>query len=193
MTDPCATSQLTNILDAVDRGEEAASDRLLPAVYDELRRLARAKLAAEPAIRTLQPTGLVHEAYLRIAGEAPDGWGGRAHFFGAAARAMRRILVEQARARARLKRGGGKQRVDIDVDAFAFEEPRDDVLRVDDALRRLEARDARKSAIVNMRYFAGMSNDETAAALGVSVGTVEREWRFIRTWLKRELSEPADA
>lgn len=162
-----------------------ASHELLPLVYDELRALARANMSHEAPGRTLQATALVHEAYLRL-GEA--GWNGRGHFFGAAARAMRRILVEQARRRGRIKRGGDRDRIDLDVAEPVIEVPFEDVLAVDDAVTKLQGVDERKAAIVELRWFAGLSNQETAEALSVSVGTVEREWRFIRPWLQQELA-----
>jgi RNA polymerase sigma factor (TIGR02999 family) len=137
--------------------------------------------------QTLEPTALVHEAYLRLVGRADRGWEHRGHFFAAAAGAMRDILVEQARRRASLKRGGNRQRVDLDHVEPAITPPADDVLAVHDLLERLEAEDPRKRQIINLRYFAGFSNEETAKALGVSVGTVEREWRYVRAWLKRQL------
>jgi RNA polymerase sigma factor (TIGR02999 family) len=167
-------------------GPHRAED-LLPLVYQELRSLARARLARERPGQTLQPTVLVHEAYLRLVGDADPGWNGRGHFFGAAALAMRRILVEQARRKARMRHGGGQQRVELDDAEPAIEPPGEDVLAVDEAVRRLEARDPRKGRIVNLRYFAGLTTSETAEVLGVSIGTVEREWRFIKTWLQTEL------
>jgi len=166
-----------------------AAEKLLPLVYDELRKLAQARMAHLAPGQTLQPTALVHEAYMRIVGDADPGWDHRGHFFGAAAQAMRDILVEQARRRASLKRGGDRQRVDAEHAEPAIEAPTDDVLAVHEALERLEAEDPRKRRIINLRYFAGLSNEETAAAMGVSVGTIEREWRYIRAWLKRELGE----
>lgn len=165
------------------------ADELLPLVYDELRALARARMAREDPGHTLAPTVLVHEAYLRVAGGADDAWNGRGHFFGAAARAMRRILVEQARRKARLRHGGDRERVELDAEQVAIEPPDQRVLAVDEAIERLEDRDPRKARIVELRYFAGLTNPETAAALEVSVPTVEREWRFIRAWLQTELGD----
>jgi RNA polymerase sigma factor (TIGR02999 family) len=164
-----------------------SAEGLLPLVYDELRALARAKMAREAPGATLQPTMLVHEAWLRLVGDADPGWNGRTHFLGAAALAMRRILVERARRRGRLRHGGGRARVDLEGDALADPVPDERLLAVDEAVARLESQDPRKGRIVNLRYFAGLGNEETAAVLGVSVGTVEREWRFIRAWLKAEL------
>ncbi len=163
---------------------------LWPLVYDELRELARARMAREAHEHTLQATVLVHEAYLRLVGEAAPEWNGRGHFFGAAALAMRRILVEQARRRKRHKRGGDRKRVELDDACAAIDPPGEDVLAVDEALRELEARDARKGRIVNLRYFAGLTAAETAEVLGVSIGTIEREWRFIKVWLRDRLDEP---
>jgi RNA polymerase sigma factor (TIGR02999 family) len=183
------SSRITLVLDAVCRGDPRAASDLLPLVYDELRRLARTRMAREAPGQTLQPTALVHEAYLRITGATDPGWNSRGHFFAAAARAMRRILVEQARRKARGKHGGEHRRADVAVDDLpvVIEKPLGDILAVDDAVRRLEAEDARKGEIVNLRYFAGLTAEETAAALGLSDRTVRREWRFIKVWLKREL------
>ncbi len=166
-----------------------AAEELLPLVYEELRSLARARMAHEAPGHTLQPTVLVHEAYLRLVGEDDPGWNGRGHFFGAAARAMRRILVESARRKLRLRHGGVRERVELDDDAAAIEPPQGDVLAVDEALERLEQRDPRKGKIVELRYFAGFTVEETAKALDVSVGTVEREWRFLKAWLQEELDK----
>lgn len=166
---------------------EAAQD-LLPRVYDELRNLARARLRKVPPGGTLQATALVHEAYLRVVGDHDPGWDGCGHFFAAAARAMRDILVEYARRKAARKRGGDRRRVACEQAEPVFVPPSDDILAVDEAVKRLEADDPRKGQIVNMRYFARLTTAETAQALGVSVGTVEREWRYIRAWLQRELT-----
>ncbi len=183
------TTAITRVLEAACEGDRQAAVDLLPLVYDELRHLARAKMARESPGQTLQPTALVHEAYLRTIAAMPTGWDGRGHFFAAAAEAMRRILVDQARGKARLKRGGGRRREAAELVDFAIEEPSDDVIALDEALKELEELDPRKGRIVNLRYFAGLTIEETAAALDISVGTVEREWRFIRTWLQSELAD----
>ncbi len=181
-------SQISQILEAIDDGRQSAEE-LLPLVYGELRSLARSRMAREAPGQTLQATALVHEAYLRLIGDADPGWNGRGHFFGAAALAMRRILVEQARRKARQRHGGGQQRLDVADVAVAIEPPGEDVLAIDHAVSRLEAQDPRKGRIVNLRYFAGLTTKETAEVLGLSVGTSEREWRCIRTWLQVELAE----
>jgi RNA polymerase sigma factor (TIGR02999 family) len=170
-----------------------ASDDLLPLVYEQLRNLAQARLRRLPPGHTLQPTALVHEAYLRLVAAEDPHWDGRRHFFGAAAQAMRDILVEHARRKSTQKRGGDRHRVPLEQAELTFEPPPDDVLAVDEALKQLEREDPRKGKIVNMRYFAGMTAAETADALGISVGTVHREWRYIRAWLERELRSKIDA
>ena len=182
-------SELSRVLYGAARGGALPADELLPLVYDELRALARAKMRRERPGQTLQATGLVHEAYLRVVGEDDPGWKGRAHFFGAAARAMRRILVEGARRKDRAKRGGHWNRVGLEEAELAIEPPGRDVLAVDEALERLEASDPRKGRIVELRYFGGLTNEETARVLELSVGTIEREWRFIKAWLETELGE----
>ena len=181
-------SQLPHILEQIGDGRQSAEE-LLPLVYDELRSLARARLAREAPGQTLQATALVHEAYMRLIGDADPGWNGRGHFFGAAALAMRRIRVEQARRKARLRHGGGQRRLDVADAPLAIEPPGDDVLAVDHAVTRLEKEDPRKGRIVNLRYFAGLTTRETARVLGLSVGTIEREWRFIKAWLQVELAD----
>lgn len=182
-------ADVTVILQAAANGDSRAAAELLPLVYHELRRLAQARLGKTPPGNTLQPTALVHEAYLRLIGTNDPGWQNRGHFFGAAAVAMRQILVDQARRKASLKHGGDRQRQDADLNEPTFDGPKEDVLALDEALRRLEAEDPRKGQIVNLRYFAGLTAEETAAALGVSLGTVEREWRYIKRWLYAELAE----
>jgi RNA polymerase sigma factor (TIGR02999 family) len=179
---------VTRALRAVVRGDRRAAEDLLPLVYDELRTLARARLKKIPPGQTLQPTALVHEAYLRVVGNEDPGWDGRGHFFAAAAQAMRDILVEHARRKMAKKRGGDRQRVAAEQAEPTFEPPSEDVLAIDEAVKRLEQDDPRKGQIVNLRYFARLTTAETAEALGVSVGTVEREWRYIRAWLQRELT-----
>jgi RNA polymerase sigma factor (TIGR02999 family) len=178
---------VARLVETADVGASELAHELLPVLYEELRALARARLAREAPGRTLQATALVHEAYLRLVGNQDPGWNGRAHFFGAAAQAMRRILVEEARRKKRTKRGGGRERVDLADVEIPVEPPVSDVLAVDEAVKKLEESDPRKAAIVSLRYFAGLTAEETARALEVSLGTVEREWRFIKVWLQEEL------
>jgi RNA polymerase sigma factor (TIGR02999 family) len=182
-SDPAITRMLT----AVSEGDPGAADALLPLVYDALRKLARSKMHNATPGHTLQPTALVHEAYLRVVGSADPGWNSRGHFFGAAAQAMRRILVEQARRKARRRQAAARDPVDVDEVELPIEAPSDDVVLMDEVLERLEAADPFNRQIVNLRYFVGLTAEDTAAALGVSVWAVERQWRFIRTWLRREL------
>ena len=185
-----AQKHATRTLQAVLAGDRQAADELLPLVYAELRDLARSRMAHLPPGNTLQPTALIHEAYLRLIGSEDPGWNGRGHFFAAAAQAMRDILVEQARRKGRLKRGGNRLRVDAHPADLAIEPPAENLIDLHEALQKLEARDPRKGRIVNLRYFAGLTAEETAEVLGVSVGTIEREWRYIKTWLFAELAEP---
>ena len=172
-----------------DRGPEEARPAadLLPAVYDHLRRLAQALTGQLRPGQTLQATALVHEAYLRLVGTHDPGWEGRRHFFGAAARAMRDILVEQARRKAARKHGGGAQRVELTDGLAIIEPPADDVLAVDEAIQLLQAEKPHLAEIAMLRYFAGLSANEAAAVLGVSASTLTREWRFARAWLVRRL------
>lgn len=178
---------LKNILEA-SRGEDRqAGAELLPLVYDELRRLARSRIAHLPPGNTLQPTALVHEAYMRLVGEADPGWDGRGHFFAAAAESMRQILVDQARRKKRLKRGGDRKRMDIEEFDVPLASPVEDILAMDEAIERLKVDDPRKALIVSLRFFAGLTRDETAAVMGISVPTIDREWRYIVARLFREL------
>ena len=183
---------LTRILRAAEAGDAKAAAELLPLVYSELRRLARARMAKTPPGNTLQPTALVHEAYMRLIGkDDPELSSSRGHFFAAAAQAMRDILVEQARRKKRQKRGGDRKRVDIDPVNLAevrLEPPVEDILALDEALRKLEQDEPRLVEVVKLRFFAGLTTKETAAALGVSVPTVERDWRFARTLLYSQLA-----
>jgi RNA polymerase sigma factor (TIGR02999 family) len=181
-------NEITRALRAASQGDQSAAEKLLPLVYEELRRVARARCRMIPPNATLQPTALVHEAYLRLMGKAVQDYESRRHFFATAARAMRDILVEQARRKAALKRGGSSERVPLEQVEPTFESPDIDVLAVDEAVQQLERDDPRKGQIVNLRYFAGLTAEETAEALGVSLGTVEREWRSIRSHLQRVLA-----
>lgn len=180
--------QVTQLLDAISEGDSRASAELLPLIYDELRKLAQSYMAKEQHVLTLQPTALVHEAYLRLVGDAGSRWSGRAHFFGAAAQAMRRILVDQARSRHRLKRGGDRARVELHegIEPGA-EGPSTDLIELDEVLNALEKYDQRKYQVVMLQYFAGLSVEETSAALGVSATTVRNDWTFARAWLMRQM------
>ena len=182
-------TEVTQILEQLNRGEPAATEALLPLVYGELRKLAAYWLAHQPAGQTLQPTALVHEAYLRLVGDRGcQTWENRGHFFAAAAEAIRRILVENARRKGRQKRGGGLKRQDLDL-ATGVAAPviREDLVILDEALSRLAATDSQAAQIVNLRYFAGLSIPDAASAMGVSPRTADRIWAFARSWLLREM------
>lgn len=180
---------VTQVLKAVSAGDPRAANDLLPLVYSELRKLAVSRMAKTPPGNTLQPTALVHEAYIRLIGsDEPPTWNSRGHFFAAAAQAMRQILVEQARRKSSLKRGGDHRKLDVDADELAIESPSEDILALDEALKELETRDPRKAQIVMLRFFAGLTMEETAAAIGVSVPTVERDWRFVKALLHSQIS-----
>jgi RNA polymerase sigma factor (TIGR02999 family) len=186
--------EITQILNAIDQGDPHAAAQLLPLVYDELRTLAAQKLAREKPGQTLQATALVHEAYLRLVdGEKGKQWDSRGHFFAAAAEAMRRILVENARRKQTHKHGGGRQRRDLDADALAAPEPHVDVLALDAALRRLAEHDPLKARLVELRYFAGLTGDQAAAVLGISASSADRQWVYTRAWLRRELGFGAES
>jgi RNA polymerase sigma factor (TIGR02999 family) len=179
----------TELLLAWSRGEGHAFDQLVVLVNDELRRIARQHMRREPPGHTLQATALVNEAYLRLVDVKNVQWQSRAHFFAIAARMMRRILVDHARARQNRRRGGGIQKLVLNETALMFREPVRDLVRVDDALGALEAAYPRQARVVELRFFAGLSLEETAEALQVSVDTVKRDWRFAKLWLRRELHE----
>jgi len=180
---------VTEMLRAASAGDSQAAADLLPLVYAELRKLARARMAKTPPGNTLQPTALVHEAYLRLIGRDDPSWNSRGHFFAAAAKAMRQILVEQARRKASIKHGGGRKRVDVADAELFIDPPAEDLLALEEALTRLEQASARQGKIVMLRYFAGLTNEETAAAMDISLRTVEREWRFVRSFLYSQLSD----
>jgi RNA polymerase sigma factor (TIGR02999 family) len=182
-----ASNDVSTVLRAAQAGDPEASARLLPLVYDELRKLARTQMAKLPRGQTLQPTALVHEAYLRLIAKKDVHLESRRHFFFAAARAMRDILVEQARRKAGPKRGGRHRRVELGDDLVAVEPPSEDILALHEALEGLEKQDPLKAQIVNLRYFAGMNVAETAEVLGISQRTLHRHWRFIKAWLKSRL------
>jgi RNA polymerase sigma factor (TIGR02999 family) len=180
---------VSDLLKAWGAGDDEALATLLPLIYDDLRRQARRYMRGQTPGQTLQTTALVHEAYLRLLGQSSVEWKGRAHFFGVAAKAMRSILVDHARARVAAKRGGASRAVTLeDAGGIAEPQPGVDVLALHDALDRLAEMDGRKSQLVELRYFGGLGIDETAAVLGVSPATVKREWTTARAWLRRELS-----
>jgi RNA polymerase sigma factor (TIGR02999 family) len=189
-------NDVTQILNAIEQGDPHAAQQLLPLLYDELRRLAAQKLRSEAPGQTLQATALVHEAYLRLVG-GEQHWDSRGHFFAAAAEAMRRILVENARRKRSLKRGGGRAREELDEVQLAAPEPVEDLLALDEALEKLASKDPLKAELVKLRYFAGMTIEEAAAALGISTATAKRYWTYTRTWLYQEIAgdrdEPPDS
>jgi RNA polymerase sigma factor (TIGR02999 family) len=181
--------EVTRILSAIQSGDPAAGRELLPLVYDELRKLAAQKLRHEKAGQTLQPTALVHEAYLRLVdAERVPHFDSRRHFFAAAAEAMRRILIDTARRKQSLKRGGDRNRIDLaDVEPAVEPPPGIDLLALDEAMVKLEARDKRKAELVKLRFFAGLSNEEAADALGISPSTADDDWAYARAWLRLEM------
>jgi RNA polymerase sigma factor (TIGR02999 family) len=182
-------NEVTRILSAIDQGDPRAAEQLLPLVYDELRKLAAARLAQERPGQTLQATALVHEAYLRLVGpESKQQWDSRGHFFAAAAEAMRRILVDEARRKSSLKAGGGRQRVDFEEVQWSVGAPPDDLLALNDALQKLEQIDKVKSDLVKLRFFAGLTIPQAAEALGVSSSTADNYWAYARCWLRVEMT-----
>ncbi len=182
--------QITKMLDRLDSGDSAAASELLPLVYEELRKLAAAKLNHERPDHTLQATALVHEAWLRIVGDEKEkrsGWNSRGHFFGAAAEAMRRILIDHARAARALKRGGDRQRIELDTWNHPAADQPEKLLELDEALGKLEKQDAVKAELVKLRFFAGMTVQEAASTLDISTATAERYWAYARAWLHAEM------
>jgi RNA polymerase sigma factor (TIGR02999 family) len=196
--DSAVMNDITLVLQSINHGDAQTADQLLGQVYEQLRALAHSRMRQEPggaAGMTLDATALVHEAYLRVAWDdkdhAPKVWENRGHFFGAAALAMRRILVERARHRGRIKHGGGRDRVELNAEQIPMQKPehdRTDLVALDEALTCLEQIDARKAKIVSLRFFAGLSIDETAAAMDLSPATIKNEWAFARAWLHRQVS-----
>ncbi|HEX9046631.1 MAG TPA: ECF-type sigma factor [Verrucomicrobiae bacterium] len=180
-------SDVTLMLQAASRGEKQASDDLLPLVYEELRRLAAVRMARESSGQTLQPTALVHEAWLRLVSDKDRDWRNRAYFFAAAAEAMRRILVENARRKSRLKHGGGQERLNIDDVELADTAPDEKLLLVNDALQQMERENPERARVVVLKYFSGLTNQETAEALGISESTVERHWVCAKLWLFKKM------
>lgn len=184
-------SDVTQVLHAIEQGDPKAADELLPLVYEELRKLAAAKMAREAPGQTLQPTALVHEAWLRLAGPESSRWDSRAHFFGAAAEAMRRILIDKARRKQALRHGAGQQRLDIQDIEIAAPGPDDQLLAMNEALDRLAAQDKPKAELVKLRYFAGLSIEEAAGVLNISEATAKRWWAYARAWLFAEIEPGA--
>lgn len=176
-------SKVTQILSQIEQGDPSAAEQLLPLVYGELRKLAAAKLASEKPGQTLQATALVHDAYIRLVDGRDQHWNSRGHFFAAAAEAMRRILVNRARDKGRLKRGGNLQRIDLENIELALDTPHEHLLAINEAIERLEAENPECVRVVKLRFFAGLSLAETAAAIGISPSTAKRHWAYARAWL----------
>ena len=183
-------SDVTRILLQIESGDPSAAEQLLPLIYDELRKLAAARLAQEKPGQTLQATALVHEAYLRLVGPEQNEprWDNRGHFFSAAAEAMRRILVDQARRKNTIKAGGQWQRIEMSDVEPVIDDPQLDLLALDDALQKLQAKDPRKAELVRLRFFAGLSNQQAAAALGIATSTADLDWAYAKCWLRVEMS-----
>jgi RNA polymerase sigma factor (TIGR02999 family) len=184
-------SDVTRILNAIEQGNAQVVDELLPAVYQELRRLAAWKLSQEPPGQTLQATALVHEAYIRLVSEGKQSWTGRSHFFAAAAEAMRRILIDNARRKKSLKYGGGHQRIDLNEAVVASDDKTslDDLIALDEALEKLSKKDKVKADLVKLRYFAGLTIEQAAEVLGISPSTADRHWAYARSWLRLEIAK----
>ena len=184
-------NEVTRILSGIEAGDPHAAEKLLPLVYDELRRLAAQKMVREKSGQTLQPTALVHEAYLRLVGEGEEQrWDSRGHFFAAAAEAMRRILVENARRKRSVKHGGQRVRVDLDEDLVVGDEPRHDLLELDELLDQLAGADPRAAELVKLRFFAGLTGDQAAEVLGISPRSADLLWAYARAWLFEKLQQP---
>jgi RNA polymerase sigma factor (TIGR02999 family) len=181
-------SKVTQILTAIEQGDTKAANKLLPLVYEELRRLAAHKMSHELPGQTLQATALVHEAYIRLVGSEAMNWNSRTHFFSAAAEAMRRILIDNARRKHRLKWGGGREKVDLEDAELAIETPSEDIIALDEALTKLAFQDKAKADLVKLRYFAGLTLEQAAEILGFSNTTAKRHWTYARAWLYRQIT-----
>ena len=182
-------ADVTQILNAIEQGDPKAADKLLPLVYEELRRLAAQKMSHELPGQTLQATALVHEAYIRLVGSVEHDWKGKTHFFATAAEAMRRILIDNARRKQRIKRGGVQKRIDLDGVDIAIEGPSTDLLTLDEALSKLYEEDSIKADLVKLRYFAGLTLEQVAEILNISRATAERYWSYSRAWLFHEINK----
>lgn len=180
-------NDVTILLEAIERGEDKAPEELFPLVYEELRKLAAARMAQESAGHTLQPTALVHEAWIRLVSDENRTWKNRAYFFGAAAEAMRRILIESARRKARLKHGGGQERLNVEDVELADTTPDEKMLLINDALQQLEAEHPERGRVVVLKYFSGLTNKEVAQLMGIGERTVDRHWVCAKTWLFRKV------
>ncbi len=188
-------SDVTRILSAIEQGDAKAADELLPLVYEELRRLARLKMSQELPGQTLQATALVHEAYIRLVGSEARNWSGRTHFFAAAAEAMRRILIDNARRKKSIKYGGGRKRIDLNdaVPASNNEARLDELIALDEALEKLSTKDKVKADLVKLRYFAGLTCKQAAEVLGISHNTADQYWAYARSWLRLEITKGDEA
>ncbi len=186
-------SNVTQILNAIEQGDGEAAERLLPLVYAELRLLATQKMAQEPPGQTLQATALVHEAYLRLVGAEVQNWDNRGHFFAAAAEAMRRILVDNARRKRSMRRGGHRQKMNLSDAFVVIEEPKEDILAVNEALDKLAGEDQKLAEVIKLRYFAGLTLDQIATIMGIGRRTVDRYWALGRAWLYQEIVQEDDA
>ena len=187
---PGSVSEVTRILTAIEQGDAKSTDELLPVVYNELPRLAAYKMANEPAGHTLQPTALVHEAWLKLVDSPSQSWQNRAHFFGAAAEAMRRLLIARARRKGRQRRGSGAEHLDVDELEIASPAPDDQLLALNEALDRFAALEPEQAELVKLRYFVGLKIEESAEVLGISEATAKRWWTYARAWLLNEISPP---
>ena len=184
-------TDVTRILDAIEQGDEKAADRLLPLVYEELRRLAAHKMSHEPPGQTLQATALVHEAYIRLVGSEAQNWNSRGHFYAAAAEAMRRILIDNARRKKSLRHGGRHQRINFDAAILGDDKVSlaDDLVALDNALQKLGDKDKLKADLVKLRFFAGLTSEQAARVLDISPATAERYWDYARSWLRVEITQ----